>query len=165
MKNRTTALANRLEQGSRALASFASTLTEEEWQIQVPRDGRKVGVTVHHVASMYPLEMQLAQGILKGEPLVGVTWDVVADINARHAQDFDGATKKEALELLLRNAQAAAEAIRALNDEELDRAVTQSLYADAPLTAGFWLEDHPVRHSYHHLAKLRAALKLEPAEV
>jgi hypothetical protein len=74
-------------------------------------------------------------------------------------------TKKEALELLLRNAQAAAEAIRALNDEELDRAVTQSLYSDAPLTAGFWLEDHPVRHSYHHLAKLRAALKLEPVEV
>jgi hypothetical protein len=52
-----------------------------------------------------------------------------------------------------------------LSDEELDRAVTQSLYSDAPLTAGFWLEDHPVRHSYHHLAKLRAALKLEPVEV
>jgi hypothetical protein len=165
MKNRTTALADRLEQGSRALASFASALTDEEWQIQVPHDGRKVGVTVHHVASMYPLEMQLAQGIVNGDAQVGVTWDVVAGINAKHADEFDGVTKKEALDLLLRNSTAAAEAIRALNDEELDRAVPQSLSGDAPLTAGFWLEDHPVRHSYHHLAKLKAAVKLEPAAV
>lgn len=165
MKNRTTALADRLEEGSRALASFASTLTEEEWQTEVPHDGRKVGVTVHHVASMYPLEMQLAQGILKGDAQVGVTWDAVAGINAKHAGEFDGVTREQAIELLQRNSKAAADAIRALDDEDLDRAATLSLYSDAPLTAGFWLEDHPVRHSYHHLTKIRAALKLEPAEV
>jgi hypothetical protein len=33
-----------------------------------------------------------------------------------------------------------------------------SLNADAPLTCQFFLEDHAVRHSYHHLAKIRAAL-------
>jgi hypothetical protein len=159
MKNRTNALADRLEQGSRALASFASSLTEEEWQIQVPHDGRKIGVTVHHVASMYPLEIQLAQVVLRNEPLVGVTWDVVADINAEHAREFDAVTKEQALDLLRRNSAAAAEAIRALSDEDLDRAVPQSLYADAPLTAGFWLEDHPVRHSYHHLARIKAAVQ------
>ena len=165
MKNRTKALADRLEQGSRALANFASSLTEEEWQIQVPHDGRKVGVTVHHVASMYPLEIQLAQGILKGEPQVGVTWDVVADINAGHAREFDAVTKDQALDLLRGNSTAAADAIRALDDADLDQAVPQSLYSDAPLTAGFWLEDHPVRHSYHHLAKIKAALKLATAGV
>jgi hypothetical protein len=164
MKKRTTALADRLEQGARALASFADSLTAEEWQIQVPHDGRKVGVTVHHVASMYPLEMELSQTITAGNPLIGVSWDVVADINAKHARDYDGVTKQEALDLLRRNSAAAADAIRALNDEDLDRAVTQSLYGDAPLTAGFWLEDHPVRHSYHHLARLKAAVQLETAE-
>jgi hypothetical protein len=165
MKNRTNALADRLEQGSTALASFANSLTAEEWQIQVPHDGRKIGVTVHHVASMYPLEMQLAQTILKGEPLVGVTWDVVADINAGHAREFDAVTKEQALDLLKRNSAGAADAIRSLSDEDLDKAVTQSLYGEAPLTAGFWLEDHPVRHSYHHLAKIKAALKLASVEV
>src|SRR5256885_1372541 len=84
----------RHEDCSRAVASFASTLTEEEWQTEVPHDGRKVGVTVHHVASMYPLEMQLAQGILKGDAQVGVTWDAVAGINAKHAGEFDGVTKE-----------------------------------------------------------------------
>jgi hypothetical protein len=89
----------------------------------------------------------------------------VADINARHAKDFDSVTKEQALDLLRRNSAAAADAIRALNDEDLDGAVPQSLYSDAPLTAGFWLEDHPVRHSYHHLYRLKAAVELEAVEV
>jgi hypothetical protein len=54
---------------------------------------------------------------------------------------------------------AAAAAIRALSDEELDRAAPVSLYSDAPLTCQFVLEDHAVRHSYHHVAGIRAALK------
>ena len=33
-----------------------------------------------------------------------------------------------------------------------------SLYADAPVTCQFVLEDHAVRHSYHHLARIRGAL-------
>jgi len=165
MNTRTNALADRLEEGAQALAQFAGTLTDEEWQIQVPHDGRKVGVTVHHVASMYPLEMELAQHLARGERQIGVTWHVVADINAKHAGEFDRVTKQEALDLLRRNSAAAADAIRALNDEDLDRAVPQSLYGDAPLTTGFWLEDHPVRHSYHHLAKLKAAVQPETAGV
>jgi hypothetical protein len=44
-----------------------------------------------------------------------------------------------------------ASAIGALTDEQLDRAATVSLYADAPLTCQFMLEDHAVRHSCHHL--------------
>jgi hypothetical protein len=165
LSQRSEALASRLEKGATALAAYAAALSDDEWQTRVPKDGRKVGVVVHHVASMYPLEMELAHVIAKGDALVGVTWDVVADINAKHARDFDRVSKAEALDLLRRNSAAAADAIRALNDEDLDRAVLQSLYSDAPLTTGFWLEDHPVRHSYHHLARLKAAVKLQPVEV
>jgi hypothetical protein len=53
----------------------------------------------------------------------------------------------------------AAGAIRALTDAELDRAATVSLYDDAVLTCQFVLEDHAVRHSYHHLATIRAAVR------
>jgi hypothetical protein len=55
---RAQALADRLEQGARALADFASSLDEALWQARLPHDGRKIGVVVHHVASMYPLEIQ-----------------------------------------------------------------------------------------------------------
>ena len=154
---RASALAERLEEGARALAAFAETITDAEWQSRVA-DGRKVGVVVHHVASMYPIEVQLAGVLAAGKAIEGVTPAVVADINAKHAIDRDEVTKAEALALLRTNSEAAAEAIRALTDEQLDRAAAISYNSDAPLTCQFWVEDHPVRHSYHHLAKIRATL-------
>jgi hypothetical protein len=159
MSLRTDALADRLEHGARALATLASDLTDAEWQTRIPRDGRKIGVIVHHVASMYPLEIQLAQTLAAGKPVVGVTSDDVDAINAAHAREHDAVTKEAALDLLRRNSAAAAAAIRALSDGQLDQAAPVSLYADAPLTCQFFLEDHAVRHSYHHLARIRGALK------
>jgi hypothetical protein len=52
-----------------------------------------------------------------------------------------------------------AAAVRALTDAELERAAPASLYSDAPVTCQFMLEDHAVRHSYHHLARIRAAVQ------
>ena len=158
MNNRSEVLATRLEAGAKALAAFAATLTDKEWQTPVPHDGRKIGVVVHHVASVYPIEIQLAQVLASGQPITGVTWDVIAAMNSGHAKDNDPITKEAALALLAANSAAAAAAIRALSDENLDRAASVSLNSDAPLTCQFFLEDHAVRHSYHHLAGIRAAL-------
>jgi hypothetical protein len=155
------ALAERLEQGARALAALAASLTDAQWQTRIPHDGRKVGVVVHHVASMYPIEMQVAQAIAGGTPVTGLTWAVVDGINAKHAADNESVTKQAALELLLRNSTEAAAAVRALSDEQLAQAVPVSLYADAPLTCQFFIEDHAMRHSYHHLAKIQAALSAQ----
>jgi hypothetical protein len=165
MSERTNALAHRLEQGAQGLATLAKGLTDEEWQTRIPKDGRKIGVVVHHVATMYPLEIQLAQTLAAGKPVVGVTWDVVNEMNAGHARQHDAVTKEAALDLLRRNSTAAAAAIRALSDEELDQAAPVSLNSDAPLTCQFFLEDHAVRHSYHHLARIREALKRLSAAV
>jgi hypothetical protein len=158
MNNRSQALAARLESGVAALAAFAATLSEAEWQTRLPGDGRKVGVVVHHVASVYPVEIQLASLLAAGVPITGVSWDVVATMNSGHAREYDGVTKEEALDLLATNSAAAAAAIRAFSDDDLDRAAPVSLNHDAPLTCQFMLEDHAVRHSYHHLAGIRAAL-------
>jgi hypothetical protein len=158
MTKRTDALADRLEAGASLLAALASTLTDDEWQSRLPRDGRKIGVVVHHVASVYPLEIQLAQKLAAGQPIVGVTAKDVQELNAAHAIEFADVTKEVALDLLRRNSAAAAAAVRSLTDDELDRAAPLSLNADAPLTCQFMLEDHAVRHSYHHLAGIEAAL-------
>ena len=156
---RANALAESLERGARALATFAGALTDAEWQTRLPKDGRKVGVVVHHVASVYPIEVQLAQTVAEGKAVTGVTWDVIHAMNAGHAKENDEVTIEAALDLLRRNSVAAAAAIRALSDEELDATAPVSLYSDAPLTCQFVLEDHAVRHSYHHLARIREALK------
>ena len=158
MGKRTEALADRIEQGARALATFAEGLSDAQWRQVVPPDGRTVGVIIHHVASIYPLEIQLASTLAEGKPITGVTWTAVAELNAGHAKDNAGVSKQDALALLRKNSTAAADAVRAMSDEVLDRAAPVSLNADAPLTTQFFIEDHALRHSFHHLAKLRAAL-------
>ncbi len=159
---RAEALATRLEAGAAALAAFAADLSRNEWETRVPRDGRKIGVVVHHVASMYPIEIQLAKALAAGQPITDVTWDTVAVMNRDHARDNDGVGKEAALALLAVNSASAAAAIRALTDEELDHAAPVSLNSDAPLTCQFMLEDHAVRHSYHHLARIKEALAVVP---
>ncbi|HZI78047.1 MAG TPA: DinB family protein [Vicinamibacterales bacterium] len=156
---RAEALARRLEQGIDAMIGFASTLTERQWNTPIPKDGRPVGVVVHHVASVFPIEIELAQQLARGQAITGVTWDDVHAMNAKHAQENAAVTRQEAIDLLRRNSASAAAAIRALTDEELEAGGTNSLYADAPLTCQHMLEDHAVRHSYHHLAKIKAAVK------
>jgi len=158
LNRRSDALAARLESGAAALAAFAERLSDAEWQTRLPKDGRKVGVVVHHVASMYPLEIQLASLLAAGQPITSVTGDAVDAINRDHAEENDNVTKEAALALLETNSAAAAAAARAFTDEQLDRAAPVSLNSDAPLTCQFFLEDHPVRHSYHHLARIKAAL-------
>jgi len=155
---RSARLADRLEQGAHELADFARSLASSEWHMTTPGDGRPVGVIVHHVATVYPLEIHLARMVAAGTPIVGVTWATVRDMNAAHAIDHADATKLDTLSLLAENSCAAAAAIRAFSNDDLDAAVPVSLYGDVELTCQFVLEDHAVRHSYHHLARLRAAI-------
>ena len=158
MSKRAEALAQRIEQGAHTLATFAEGLSEEQWRTVVPPDGRPVGVMIHHVASVYPIEIHLATEIASGKVVEGVTWDVVAEMNAAHARENATIGKKDTIELLRTNSRSAAEAMRQFTDEQLDSASNVSLYADAPLTAQFVIEDHALRHSWHHLARIRTAL-------
>ena len=159
MSKRSYELARRLELGALALEAFASSLTEFEWQSRLPHDGRKIGVVVHHVASVYPIEIELAQTVAKGQAVEGLTIEVINKMNADHAKKFESVTKAETIGLLQENSSAAATAVRALSDAELDQAVPVSLYGNAIVTCQFVLEDHAVRHSFHHLGRIRAALQ------
>jgi hypothetical protein len=161
MSRRAESLAARIEEGAAGLAAFAEGLSDTEWRTPVSaggRDQRSVGVVVHHVASVYPIEIDLARSIAAGKAVTDVTWEVVAEMNAKHARDQAGVTKAAALELLWKNSRQAAATVRAFTDEELDRAAPFSLSYAAPVTAQFVVEDHALRHSWHHLARIRAAV-------
>lgn len=155
---RANALAERLEEGANALFAFANKLTESDWQKPTTGDGRKIGVIVHHVASVYPVEIELAQTLASGKPITGATKKVIDDMNAAHSKENAMVGKEETLDLLHRNSKVAADSIRSFTDAELDNASTVSLNANAPLTAQFFIEDHALRHSFHHLAQLEDAL-------
>jgi hypothetical protein len=156
---RADALATRLETGAALLTKFAETITEAEWARPVGvRDGRTIGAIIHHVAAVYPVEVHFARVIAGGQAVTDFTWEVLAEKNAEHAREHAAVTKDVALALLRRNSQEAAAAIRQFSDAELDTAAPFSLSFGCPMTAQFVLEDHAVRHSWHHLARLRAAL-------
>ncbi len=90
MGRRAELLADRIEEGAAKLTDFAEGLSEAEWRARVSEsegNSRSVGVIVHHVASVYPIEIDLARTIASGKPVTEVTWEVVAQLNARHAHD------------------------------------------------------------------------------
>jgi hypothetical protein len=152
-------LADRIEDGAADLAAFAEGLSESEWRTPVSgSDRRPVGVIVHHVASVYPIEIDLARAIASGKAVTDVTWEVVAELNGKYAQENAEVTKAAAVELLRRNSREAAAAVRAFTDDELDQAAPFSLSFGAPVTAQFVIEDHALRHSWHHLARIHTAL-------
>jgi hypothetical protein len=59
---------------------------------------------------------------------------------------------------LRKNSREAAGAVRAFTDDQLDSAAPFSLSFGAPVTAQFVVEDHALRHSWHHLARIRKTL-------
>ena len=159
MTKRANLLADRIEQGAATLAAFVETLSGADWRTPVSEtDRRTVGVIVHHVGNMYPIEIDAARAIASGNAVTDVTWEVVAQVNAQHAAEQTDVTKAAALELLRKNSAQAAAAVRDLTDEELDRAAPFSLSYGAPMTAQFVIEDHALRHSWHHLARIRKAV-------
>jgi SAM-dependent methyltransferase len=156
---RAESIAARIEEGAAGLAAFVEGLSEAQWRTSVSEsDRRSVGVILHHVASMYPIEVDAARAIASGKPVLDVTWEAVAELNAKHAREHVGVTKVAALELLRQNSREAAAAVRTFTDEELDTAAPFALSFGAPVTAQFVIEDHALRHSWHHLARVRKAL-------
>jgi hypothetical protein len=156
---RAAALASRIEEGAAGLAAFAEGLSEAEWNTPTSAtDKRTIGVIVNHVATVYPIEIEVARAIADGKSVVDVTPEVINDMNAKHSQDQAQMTKAATLELLRTNSNAAAAAVREFTDEELDKAGPFGLSFGAPVTAQFVIEDHALRHSWHHLYRIRKAL-------
>jgi len=152
-------LADRIEQGAAALAGFTAGLSPQQWTMPMSAtDRRSVGTVVHHVASVYPIEIQLAQTVGNGTAVTDVTWHAVAGLNAKHAEDQPAPDKFATLDLLRRSSREAAAAVRSFTDAQLDRAVPFSLSFGAPVTAQFVIEDHALRHSWHHLAQIKRAI-------
>jgi hypothetical protein len=159
MSRRADLLANRIEEGASGLATYAEGLSSTEWAMPTSAtDRRTVGQIVNHVALVYPIEIDLARAVSGGNAVTDVTWQVVAELNAGHAREHAGVTPAAAIALLRQNARQAAEAVRTFTDDELDRAAPFSLSFGAPVTAQFVLEDHAVRHSWHHLSRIRSAV-------
>lgn len=158
MNMRSEALAQRVLEGHRRLIDFIEGCSDAEWVTRVPNEERPVGVVIHHVASMLPIEVDFIKILASGKAIAGITSDEVDQMNAQHADENVSSTKDETLAILKRNSEITIAAIRKLTDEQLDRAATVSLHWEVPLTTQYFIEDHPLTHSYAHLSSIRDAL-------
>ena len=128
-----------------ALAAFAATLSETEWETRVPTtDGRSASWCITWPAICRSSFTSRSYSPPATQSPI-VAWDAVHAMNRAHAAKHDDVTKEATLALLAQSSAAAAAAIRALSETELDRAAPVSLNGDAPLTCQFMLEDHAVR--------------------
>ncbi len=160
MGTRAEHLADRILQGSQELKAYTEGLTDDQWKVMSDHEGRTVNVLVHHVASAYLVELDVINGMANGDGgLKGVTWDMVDGMNAQHAQGNAEATKADSLALLEKNAQTVADAVRGLSDAQLDNAGPVSLNWDAPLTTQYFIEEHPISHSFRHLRSIQAVVE------
>ena len=158
MSKRSETLAIRIKQGADELISFAEKLSATEWQTVCEGDERTVAVLVHHVAAGYLSLIALMRVLSAGNPIAGVTWEMVDGGNSQHAADNAEVGQQETLALLRKNSALAADAVRELRDEQLDSVSRVSLHLDVPLTTQFFIEEYPLMHPYRHLASMRAAL-------
>ena len=161
MSNRSENLAKRIEQSAQNLITFVEKLSDTQWASVVPNEARSIGVLVHHIASVMPIETQLTQAVGAGHAIQGVTWPVVHDMNAEHAIAHRHASRAETMALLLQNSAAVAATVRGMSDAQLDSVAAISLHDDAPLTAQYLIENHSIRHAYSHVASMRAAVDAE----
>jgi SAM-dependent methyltransferase len=158
ISHRAEMLADRIEEGAARMEEFAMRLTDKQWNtpvIEGGKPGRTVGTLIHHVATVYPIEIELAMAIAGGNPVTQITWEAVGQLNAKHAAEQSGTSRENTLMLLRKNSKEAADAVRKMSDAELDRAAPFSLSYGAPVTAQFVIEDHALRHSWHHLSRIR----------
>ena len=110
--------------------------------------GKRAEVLAGRVEAGAELLAQFAEGLTDAE------WNA----RVRDGRTVGVIDKATAIGLLRSNSKEAAAAVREFTDPELDTAAGFSLSFGAPMTAQFVVEDHAMRHAWHHLARIKQAL-------
>jgi DinB family protein len=151
------ALAAGFEDATNELIGFLEQVPETDWRSLCPDEGWPIGVTAHHVAVAFPAHMRVLQAIADGGPASPIGWSDLDRINAEHARRHAECGKRETIELLTARAEAAADALRNLSDEQLEH--SGRLIGDLPeLTVSQWVELVLIGHVRMHHGSIRAAV-------
>ena len=155
MSERAQTLAQQLEQANHDLIKTIEGLSDTQWHVKTPGDGRSVGVVAHHVAESHKAVAGLANAVAHGKAVPTITMDMIHQGNAAHAAQHAHCTKAETLALLRQNGAAAVAAVRAFGDAELDRTVT---FPMGTLSVAQVVEKVMTGHAQDHHGTIRKAL-------
>lgn len=132
-------LADELAAAGDAFVDAVAGLTPEEWRTAAvnhpdvrmgDEERRTVGVVAHHVGDMLPMLAEIVRRRAAGETTVPLTPADIDAINARHAAGNESPDQAETVAMIRDNTAHAAELVRGLTDEQLDRAGPGELPAE-----------------------------------
>jgi hypothetical protein len=110
----------------------------------------------HHVAGAYPVIVGWITSLAQGQP-VEITMEQIDQANAIHKQRYAQVTREEVSGMLRRGGAAAATAVAALDDQQLDSRAMMGP-AGRELTARQVIEYVLVAHTANHFANMRRAV-------
>jgi hypothetical protein len=148
--------ADALEAANEELISFAESCSAQQWRTLVPGENWSVGVILHHCAVGHDVASSWLRQMLE-EGTVPVTPEELDETNASHAADFADVGIADTVALLRRNGGSAAEYLRTLSDDELDREGNFGPAGGATFTVDRFAGAF-ARHPLAHLGHARDAL-------
>ncbi len=158
MSARAQALAAQFEQVNAAAIAAVEACDDGARHAVSKEEGWPVCFTAWHIGDGHTTIMGLVTAVANGQQPPAVTAAMLdarnADNLARHAT----CSKQEALDTLRQHGTAAADAIRRLSDEQLDRTAALELFGGASMSVQQLIERVVVGHAQRHLASIQAAV-------
>jgi len=158
MATRAEALAATFDSAVDAFAKAVEACSDAQWRAECGEEHWSVGATAQHVAGQFPLEMEYITAAAEGRPMPSYTWDDINGKNEARAAANASCTPKDVLELLRKEAPGVSAYVRALSDEQLDRASALALADGALVTTQQLIEGGVlIAHVTGHLESIRSA--------
>jgi uncharacterized protein (TIGR03083 family) len=148
------ALARQFEAKAQATVDLLETLSDADWKATTEAERWTVGVTAHHLATVFEPIAGMITGVASGQAQGGLTMALIDEMNARHAQEHADCTRAETIALFRRSATTAAAVVRGLKDDQLARSA--AVFADAPpMTAEQIITGGLLTHVDEHAGSIR----------
>jgi hypothetical protein len=153
-------LAAEVEVANDEVIAFAEGCSDGQWATMVEGEDWPVGVVVHHIAEGHLQMIDWLGRARRGDPITITASEIDAD-NARHALEWVGVGRTEAVEQLRRHGAALVALIGDLSPAELTTSVSFGPGNGMEVTAE-QLAPVAARHCRTHLAAVRVALQSGP---
>ena len=154
MSARAESLAKQFEAKAAEATAILGKLSDADWKKMTEAEKWTVAVTAHHMAGAHEPIAGILKTVAAGQSIPNFTMDMLHEANAKHAREYAGCTKAETLALHQKGVAAAAAAVRALSDAELDRSGTVLTGVPA-MTAQQVVESVLINHITEHLGSIR----------
>lgn len=158
MASRGEELAQQLEEQMEALAKVIEEWPDDAWTKAVGEEGWTVAATAQHVSGQFPLEMEYITACAEGREMPPHTWEDINTRNDTRAEHATMVSKADVIAELREKGSVAADYVRGLSDEQLDRKAMLPLADGAAVSTQQLIEGGVlIDHVRAHTASIKAA--------